>query len=374
MVTAFLVATATFLCLSASPASADFAVTLCKVNAEVCKKTNYLGEAFTATSEASFNFGELGTFKCSSSMSRNAEGQLSSLSFTGCTEGCQVTPSNLPYATTLFRLSGGNGEIMISGGVSGEPVLGVLCGGIECAYHGGIRSEFKGGSPATILVSQALTKKTGSFLCPKSPKWEATYKFTSPETSAYILNRAVEGPVFCIKNEKVCPQSLIGLGTGPVELKPSTSAKITKLVGGALSCESAVLYVEPFNPYIVGPYLVFKYFFSCTHPTYTECSVDGGEEDNGYLFPSSGGNGEIAVKARSGIDPWLLIKCSSAGTPFACKYSTEEYGVGFTGGVKAQLEELASMTRLEGSATFCPASIVVQATYESPEPLYMTEA
>lgn len=372
---ALLVLVAVLACLGAASAAADTTLVLCKVNAEACKKANYAGESFTAAaSGAAFNFSELGTFKCSSSMSRSESGQLSSLTFTSCSEGCEVKASNLPYKATLVSTGGGNGKINILSGGTGEPVLGVLCGGIECTYGAGtIESEFKGGGPASVIVNKTLTKKTGSFLCPKAPKWEGTYTFTSPEGTVYLLKRAVEGPVFCKTNENPCLQSQIQK-LPEASLQTGTSYKITKLVGGTLTCSASYMaaYKEAYES---GPYEFYEEPKSCTHPTYTSCSIVSEPIDYAYLFPSAGGNGEVAIKAGpKGENPWLRVKCSSAGTPFECKYSTEEYGLEFVGGAKASFQTLGSMTRLEGSATFCPSTVVIQATYLTITSLFMTEA
>lgn len=367
--------TAVVACVGVASAMADTTVVLCKVNAEACKKANFASEAFTATaSGAAFNFGELGTFKCSSSMSRNEAGQLSALTFTGCSEGCEVKVSNLPYKATLLSTGSGNGKINMLSGGGGEPVLGVLCGGIECSYGAGtVETEFKGGAPASVVAIKALTKKTGSFLCPKTPKWEATYAFTSPESAVYIGKRAVEGPVFCKVNEKTCPQAQIHKFP-EASLQATSSFKITKLVGGTLTCSSALLGTFK-GTYESGPYEYAEEPSGCTHPTYTSCSALYEATDYAYLFPSAGGNGEVVIKAGPGGKiPTLRIKCTSAGTPFECRYSTEEYGMEFFGGAAASFQLVGSLTKLEGSATFCPASVVIQATYVTKVSLYMAEA
>jgi hypothetical protein len=373
---ALVAVTALFVCLGAAPALGDQGWVLCKVN-EACKKANFAGEAFTATSEAAFKLGELGTVKCSSTMSRNETeltGQIASLTFTGCSEGCEVKASQLPYSAFIFGSSGGNGFITISGhGGGGVPTLGILCGGIECVYATTLYEwEFKGGTPATIVVNSALTKQTKSLFCPKFPKWEAVYKITSPASAVYMTARALEGPVFCEVNEKVCPQAKITKSVKATE-RPGT-VKITKLVGGVLTCSSVSMNTS-WRTYEPGPYTYSESFQGCSHPSYTGCSASHIGNDYAYLFPTTGGNGEIVIKAGElGKDPTLLIKCTSAGTPFECKYSTEEIGLEFLGGVTPLIEEVGSMTKLEGSATFCPVSVVVQANYSLSSTRYMAEA
>lgn len=117
---------------------------------------------------------------------------------------------------------------------------------------------------------------------------------------------------------------------------------------------------------------------SCTHPTYTSCSVTHEIFDSAYLTPLGGGNGEGIIKVgKAGKTPTIRINCTSAGTPFQCKYSAEELGLEFTGGVPASLEVIGSMPRLEGSAAFCPATVMVQATSfktRTGVALYMAEA
>lgn len=354
-------------------ALADKTNTLCNANGEACRKANYAGEAFTATSEATFNFGELGTVKCSSTMLRtDAEpnGVISSLTFTGCSEGCTIKATNLPAAAVLEPTTGGNGNMIFGFN------LGVLCGGIECAYEtGGYFQEFKGGNPASIPMNRTLKKTTGSFLCPKAPKWEAVYKITSPASAVYILKKAKEGPVFCNVNENPCLQTHVS-STFTLSLQKSTSFKITKLVGGVLTCATSKSTFTKGGQYLFepGPWLYNVQLLSCTNPTYTSCSVSRVASEYAYLIPSTGGNGEIVVKAgETGVNPGLLVKCSSAEVPFECEYSTEEFSIEFTGGISPSFNELGSMARLSGSATFCPASIVVQAAYTFPEK-YLSEA
>lgn len=354
-------------CLAAPSAMADHAIVLCKTNEEACKTANYAGEGFTATAEASFNFGEAGTVKCSSTMTRSEAGQFSVLSFTECGEGCSIKANSLPYASSLASPSAGNGNIWINSSGAGEPKIAATCGGLECVYGAvSLETTYTGGKPATVAVSKSMTLQTKNFFCSKTMVWSGSYKFTSPTFAVYMANRAIEGSVFCEVNEKLCPQKSI-VNSFTSELQSTSSFKVTKLTGGTVSCASSFFMLVKFDPYGLGPWSFKPNDLSkCTHPTYTSCVLKPESYSYyGYLVPSSEGNGEVAIKAGEfGKEPGLRIECVAEGIPFACLYSTKEFSLEFVGGALATLQEIASMTRTEGSKAFCPTSVAVQAGYK----------
>jgi hypothetical protein len=378
-----LAAVTVVMCIFAAPAIADETIVLCMVNEETCKAETYAGEAFTASHVAHFDFGELGEVSCATTMSRDGAGQIKALSFSGCGEGCAVKPIGLPYKAELANPSAGDGEINISDGGSGEPKLGVTCGGIECVYGlGVVEAELEGGKPAIVVVSESMARQTESFFCPKTAEWNTTYYVSSPLSALYIVDRAIEGPVFCEIEEEICPQESI-IEYALFGLQPKSTLTVTKLVGGAITCsESDFLLHDVENPYIEGPWRYkVGLIDECTHPTYSECEL-AREAPTYYanMFPFGTGDGEIGVVAgTSKEEPALGIECVVEKIPFTCVYSTEEIWLEFAGGEPGTIHELGLMARVSGSKTFCPVSVSVEADYEVDETgtgttLYLTES
>lgn len=371
-------------CLGPVSAAADESTTLCVVNAEEgCKAEDFAGEAFTATStETSLDFGELGVVNCSSTMVRSEAGQLIALSFTGCSSGCAVKAENLPYNTDLIKPSSGNGRLNILN-AGAEPRIAVLCGATECRYSNWfVEADVTGGEPAAVLVSLAMPELTKGFFCPKTAQWEGVYELTAPSSAVYVVKKAFEGPMFCLKNVEVCPQSAIADALW-AELQPKTSFRVIKLIGGAVNCATTgFLLHDVVNKFSPGPWRQKTFpIAECTHPIYSGCTLKREPVANfGYLFPLGGGNGEVGIAAgESEEEPALRIECIAEEEPFECLYSTEEFWLEFEGGEQATMEEIGSMARLEGPPAFCPASVLVRGDYRVSETsgggtqLYLTE-
>jgi hypothetical protein len=143
---------------------------------------------------------------------------------------------------------------------------------------------------------------------------------------------------------------------------------VTQLIGGTVSCASTgfVLHdvVNKFSP---GPWRQKPFLLSkCTHPVYSSCVLTRESLSYyGYLFPLGGGDGEVVIAAgESEEEPTLRIECEAEGKLFTCVYSTEEFWLEFEGGKPATMEEIGSMARVEGSKSFCPASMLVRGSYE----------
>ena len=194
--------------LGMGAALAQGEVVLCKASEEPCRGENVTNGSFTATAEATLDFGEIGTVKCSSSLTQSEMSQISALPFSGCSEGCTAKAIGLPFNEAYFELSEGSSKLLIFNGGYGEPALAVKCGTAECVFSAStIETEFKGGKAASIPVSKSLTETAKSLFCPETVKWSATY-LTSP-ASLFVANRAVEGPGFCMVNKELCPQESI---------------------------------------------------------------------------------------------------------------------------------------------------------------------
>ena len=190
IVLAALAATAALAAIGVGTASANKEVVLCKVNIEVCKGKDVAGYAFSSSAtEAKFGFGESGKFQCTSQLNRNESEQISTLSFSSCSEGCAVTAGGLPASSDLHEPIAGNGKLTLS--LSG---FNVKCGTAECAYSGTVTDlPVEGGTPVVVHVNKSLAEKGGNPLCPNAVQWEADYKFTTPSTATYVTKRGARG-------------------------------------------------------------------------------------------------------------------------------------------------------------------------------------
>ena len=359
-------------------------IALCKVNETFCKAANVASEEFTATSEATLDFGEAGIVKCSSSLTESEISRISALSFSGCTEGCTVKANSLPYGDAYFELSEGSSKLLIYNAGNGEPKLAVKCGTAECVFSvSSIETEFKGGKAALIPMSEVLTEKEKSFFCPETVKWSATY-LTSP-SSLFVSYLAIEGPGFCEVNKELCPQESVI--TEAVSTLSSTGMTVGKLVaGGSITCTTGSFVIRREDWY--DPESLWRYkpveFNECTSATYTSCTVEyEGQPYGAEILPTVEGNGEIRVSEwpLSKNTPTLKISCTYMKTPFTCLYVTPEFSLEFLGGASATMFETASLNRLEGLAFFCPKVVSLSGEYETyfnweekAAPFYMTQS
>ncbi len=359
-------------------------IALCKANETFCKAPNVASEEFTATSEATLDFGEAGIVKCSSSLTESEISRISALSFSGCTEGCTVKANSLPYGDAYFELSEGSSKLLIYNAGSGEPKLAVKCGTAECVFSASsIETEFKGGKTASIPVSKVLTEKEKSFFCPETVKWTATY-LTSP-SSLFVSYLSIEGAGFCEANEELCPQESVITEIFNTLSPPGMT--VGKLVaGGSITCTEGFFVIrreEPYNPESLWRYKPTS-FHKCTSATYTSCTVRyEGQPYGSEIIPTEGGNGEVRVSEWpvSENTPALKIGCTYLETPFTCVYATPEFPLEFTGGASATVFEAASLERSTGSAFFCPEEVSLSGEYESffnweekATSLYMTQS
>jgi hypothetical protein len=128
----------------------------------------------------------LGTVECSSTLTWSvdsdgravtAEGSLSSVEFTGCTNSWHVTTQALGKLT-LHYTSGHSGLLTISGLKIDMTRLGNTC-----LYETGASTfgKITGGNPATVEVEATipLNKAASGFLCKESPlSWVGAYVTT----------------------------------------------------------------------------------------------------------------------------------------------------------------------------------------------------
>lgn len=173
------------LLLGASSASATV---LC--NESPCEEGYGAGTVIEASlssgTEAAFNIG-FTTAKCTESQlndkvenpgseSEAVSGPITTLSF----GGCSCTVSTLKNGSLeVSYTSGGNGTLI---GKSSE--VKMVCSGISCTYGtastGTTLGKVFGGSPATLAVEALLPKVGGSFLCPSTATFSASYTVSAP--------------------------------------------------------------------------------------------------------------------------------------------------------------------------------------------------
>ena len=185
------------------------ATTLCKTGTpeeSVCgagagkKKTSATDESITASSTNSKLTGGSATFNisCTSSSTTvtatgnsgtTVPGEVTALSFTGCSTESGITctnPSvkNLPYPGSIEAGTGGDSKLKTEKGTEAEPKIGasIVCGGfVSCEFLTN-KAELTGtnGSPTNFVAKEVnLPKKSGLF-CPSAAKWDGTYNVTSP--------------------------------------------------------------------------------------------------------------------------------------------------------------------------------------------------
>ncbi|MGN6256709.1 MAG: hypothetical protein ACTHN3_03020 [Solirubrobacterales bacterium] len=112
-----------------------------------------------------------------------AAGNISSLTFTECTNGYTVTvlKSGSLEVHTEGTTSNGNGTLTSSGAeVTIHTPLGFSCTFTTSSTDIG---KVTGGTPAKLAIAGASIPRTGdSSLCGSSATWKGTYKVTTPST------------------------------------------------------------------------------------------------------------------------------------------------------------------------------------------------
>jgi hypothetical protein len=352
--------------IGAGSASANEETVLCKAKVAECANGNYIGYAFSASGTVKFKLGEITTVQCSGTMERSKTEMVTALTFSGCTEGCTVTATNLPFKADLSEPIEGNGKL--SAIVTG---LLVKCGGNECVYGHTKTSEFPvtGGTKAAIIVNKTLFEETGNVLCHSSAQWETEYKVAGGST--YVTKRGISGPMFCLTSEVPC-----GVEARRMEeefsLAPETTLVFSPFINGSqIKCSEAKYRLKNLNSYIPGGEWRYEplSLAGCTSTIYTGCTA--AMEASPYpssLSASGKGNGTITVSEPSAGATVLSIKCSLIGTKFTCTYkltSASSFSIGFTGGVPSSSAVSANLTRLTGPNNICGTPITMTGTFQS---------
>lgn len=370
-----LAAVAALMALSAigvASASAEAEAVLCKANEEKCKGTNYIGYAFNANATAlKFNLSEAGTVQCNGAMVRDKNENVTTLSFSSCTEGCTVTAKSLPYYADMYEPSGGNGKLAMT--IVG---LAFKCGTSECVYSGSLEKlSVTGGAPAVISINQTLNEEAGSILCPESVLWEAEYKIKAV-TSAYVTKRAT-GEVFCTHSEGPCGEEFSRLSPS-FSLAPKAEFVISSLGGTTpVKCTEAgftLTNVELHEP-VEGWHFEPGAIGGCTASPYTNCTATMESAPYATSLKATGeGNGTISVTTMEGHTPTLSLSCKLSGTPFTCKLTVSSFTFTFLGGEPGLIPSSSiSMTKQSGPNGICPTTMSVKAEYKTNEsPTYIT--
>jgi hypothetical protein len=367
--------------VSPATAAAEGETVLCEVNEEECPVEQILGYGFTASANATFNFGGGFSVQCISPMARSESEQMA-LYFGNCTEEeCVVESRNLFYHADLTEPSAGDGTLWIEDGGKGEPQVHFACWGMECLY-GNASSElhFDGGEPASLSVHGPLAKKAGGPLCPSGIKWSAAYTVSSP-SPVYASHRTVEGPVFCKELEEFCAQK----NTVPsLELFLWPELVIGEfLSGSSIVCFESDGSLDNSQPFVPGGLWAFESTDpgTCVSPVFTGCEVS--VENTPYhliLEPGEEGDGALWVSEGEKGVPAFGVGCSYLGVPFSCTYASAEFPLEFNGGGEAgPFHASFPLGRVSGSLALCPEVVSLEADYEVSGPptvgtLYLTES
>jgi hypothetical protein len=135
---------------------------------------------------------EPGTLYCSSSTITGKitaagtpmAGQISALSFSGCSLACTVSALHLPYKAEIETSGSGDGVLTLRNGGSGTPQIRNTCFGKSCTFgSGSISLDIGGGNPATVrAINEPLTREEGEqVICGNIFKWSAVYGIAEPK-------------------------------------------------------------------------------------------------------------------------------------------------------------------------------------------------
>jgi hypothetical protein len=123
-------------------------------------------------------------------------GELTSLTFAKCDNGCAITAKSLPYQIFMEATGGGKGRFGLRSSGVGHPELEFKCTAETCSYEaedGEIeRQRFNGGAPATVEVDTVLLRTAASDDdCGSSLFWgeaikNTIYSFSVPKAGAWL--------------------------------------------------------------------------------------------------------------------------------------------------------------------------------------------
>lgn len=116
-----------------------------------------------------------------------ASGEISTLSFTGCTNGTVHSEEKTGHVEAPFGSAGslsitgvaptGNGTLTSSGATVVVTMFGQTCGYSTNNTHIG---TVTGGTHAVLTITAKLTRHSGGFFCGTTGNWTGEYKVTHP--------------------------------------------------------------------------------------------------------------------------------------------------------------------------------------------------
>jgi hypothetical protein len=135
----------------------------------------------------------VGTISCNSTVegavarhtgsgATTAGGNISSLTFTGCTNG-EVHPTIHGGELEIHKLANGNGTL-----TSKKAEVSVTMFGFNCIYgteNGVDIGEVTAGEHGTLHIKASIPRVGGSFFCGSSGNWTGSYKITTPTNIAF---------------------------------------------------------------------------------------------------------------------------------------------------------------------------------------------
>lgn len=306
-------------------------------------------------------------------------GEVSAFSFASCTPaGCVTFKAiRLPYAMEVEATGGGNGTAAFSSGGSGPPALEVNCGAavLECTFTfmGAMPFEVIGAKGATAEVDTTKLEMKGK-LCPKTAKFTAKYKVTTP-ASLFIANE-VAPPVLCEVNTGPCPAGKSYATGTAIKAELESTVKFVYTLNGVKK--------EPTCP---SSKIVGKTETASGRPIFgkiTEWKFPGGCggglcETTALHLPyrfeidrTNGGNGTIRWLSSGGGGPSVRIKCSILED---CTYGTSFFEFGLKGSATAPKFNWPTKIGLKGEAgALCSTTATLEGIGGSEEvPFKFTE-
>lgn len=386
--------------LGSCPASA---AVLCKAKEETCLGLNWrqppveiAGENSGAISLESA-IGE----KCSGSLLKGKAttseeqgagplfGEISSLTFTGCSPCSAVQAANLPYKTSLVAGEAvGNGTQTVESSGKGAPQLALTsCPfGLACTYGTAkISLEVSGGSPATTSTNKSvLTLEAGNeFFCGSSTKLNGIYKITSPNPA--FVSKKLKPATLCeaeaeeVGGELVCPKGEEASGEigGGLEKGATATFESTEGPTGTITCSSSTLTSDftesgqsPKGGGITG--LTFEEGKPCTSTLKEISSVEVTVENLPFDATMVAYEQAVPPQAKLLIGKMggfirVLVSYMKNGQNLGCTYGPEKeelVGKWVNGKPSKFVFTAQPFVRLGGNAGDCPAKLKFTGSYE----------
>jgi hypothetical protein len=115
----------------------------------------------------------------------NPSGPITSQAWGGSGTGCLTTMATLKLGSVEFRTESG---ALVLYGKETETTL--VAFGVSCTYGFGAGTKLGSintGKPATFTMNAIVNKTAGSFLCPSTSRWSATWTVTN-HSSLFVTN------------------------------------------------------------------------------------------------------------------------------------------------------------------------------------------